>query len=543
MKIITFSLHTQQALLATSFQGDPNSDVSYSFIPGSMIRGAIIGRYMKQHHLSELDLTNDEVKHLFFDAKNTHYLNAYLLSQQGKRTLPIPRSWFKEKDAELTDDSPIWVYDFSIDRGDNPENPKFVGEYFWTTEGGCVRFYKEKRRINIHNQRDRKKGRSTQIKRDPQTNQLKGEGEIFRYEAIDAGQTFQAVILCSSEDNAKLLKDLLQMLPELWLGGSQSAGYGHTKISDINCHDVWDEVSIPIEDRIDNNSFTITLLSDMILRDEWGQYAVIPPSVQHQIPAPLTRELEKIFGVKLKPQISFANSTLVGGFNRKWGLPLPQVPALAAGSIFVFEKISLNPDQIQQLETHGIGERRVEGFGRIVVNWLEAADFQPKQPDTTRNFSQPTLKQEASRTLAAQMAKRLLLQKLEQALQKQIGYHEIQGEISNSQLSRLLLVARQALTTGDCDLVLSLLDNLPANASGQFESAKIGADKDSLKQQLDEWLRNPMSWMSNPQDLTVKIAEIERSITDEFAIENKLVEKYTLRLIMAVAKKAMKEES
>lgn len=545
MKIITFSLHTQQPLLATSFQGDPNSDVSYSFIPGSMIRGAIIGRYMKQHQLSELDLSNDTVKHLFFGANSTCYLNGYLRSsQEGKRTLPVPRSWFKDKDAELGDKSPeITAYDFSIlDRENEPETPKFVGEGFWTEEGGCVRFYKEKRRINIHNQRDRKKGRSTPIKRDPQTKQLKGEGEIFSYEAIDAGQTFQAVILCSSEDNVKLLKDLLQISPELWLGGSQSAGYGHTKIDDINCHDAWDEVSIPIEDRIDNDSFTITLLSDMILRDEWGQYAVIPPSAQHEVSVPLIKELEKFLGVEPQPKRSFTSSTLVGGFNRKWGLPLPQVPALAAGSVFVFEKISITPKQIQQLETYGIGERRVEGFGRVVVNWLEKADFQAKQPDTNRNSSQPTLKQEASRSLAAEMAEKLLLQKLEQALQKQMGYSGIRGEISNSQLSRLLLVARQALTTGDCDLVLSLLKNLPDNARGQFERAKIGAYKDSLKLKLDEWLRNPMSWISNPQDLTVSIAEIERSITGKFARENKLAEKYTLRLIMAVAKKAMKEE-
>ncbi|MBD2433807.1 MULTISPECIES: RAMP superfamily CRISPR-associated protein [Fischerella] len=541
MKIITFSLHTQQPLLATSFQGDPNSDVSYSFIPGSMIRGAIIGRYMKQHQLSELDLSNDTVKHLFFDAKSTRYLNAYLLSQQGKRTLPVPRSWFKDKDAELTDDSTIWVYDFSLYRGDDLENPKFVGEYFCTEEGGCVRFYKEKRRINIHNQRDRKQGHSTQIKRDPQTKQLKGEGEIFRYEAIDAGQTFQAVILCQEAD-ADFLKKLLHKSQDIWLGGSQSAGYGHTKISEINCHDAWDEVSIPIEDRIDRDSFTITLLSDIILRDEWGQYAVIPPSALHQVPVPLIKELKKFLGVELQPKISFTNNTLVGGFNRKWGLPLPQVPAFTAGSVFVFENISLNLEQIQQLEIQGIGERRVEGFGRVVVNWLEETHFQV-YPKPTKLTSQPTLKQEPSRTLAAHMAERLLHQKLEELLQKQIGRLAIQGNISNSQLSRLQLVARQALTTGDCDLLLSLLDNLPANARGQFERAKIGADKDSLKQKLDEWLRNPMSWISNPQDLAVRVAEIERSITDEFARNNKLVEKYTLRLIMAVAKKAMKEES
>ncbi|MEG4418227.1 hypothetical protein QUA70_06405 [Microcoleus sp. LAD1_D5] len=145
MKAITLSLKTQQPVLATSFQGDPNSDVSYSYIPGSMIRGAIIGRYMRQHNLSELDLTSQEVKGLFFDANSTRYLNAYLLSQekQPQRTLPLPLCWFKDKDAELKENSPIAVYDFSIDRGDDPETPKAVGEYFWTEKGGMINLYKQ----------------------------------------------------------------------------------------------------------------------------------------------------------------------------------------------------------------------------------------------------------------------------------------------------------------------------------------------------------------------------------------------------------------
>jgi CRISPR-associated protein Csx10 len=218
MKAITVTLHTQQPILATSFQGDPNSDVSYSYIPGSMIRGAIIGRYMRQNHLSELDLTNEEVKRLFFDANSTRYLNAYLLSFEKKRTLPLPLSWFKDKDAELKQDSAINVYDFSIDRGDNPETPKSVGEYFWTNKGGVVNLYKNKRRINIHNFRDRQKGRSTD-----------NQGELFRYDALDAGQKFQSVILCEDGD-AITLQMLLVTEPNIWLGGSQSAGYGHTKM-------------------------------------------------------------------------------------------------------------------------------------------------------------------------------------------------------------------------------------------------------------------------------------------------------------------------
>lgn len=97
MKAVVFSLHAQQPLLATSFQGDPNSDVSFSYIPGSMIRGALIGRYMRQEGLNDLDLDDAKVQQLFFDSDQTRYLNAYLEDSAGQRTLLTPKSWFREK--------------------------------------------------------------------------------------------------------------------------------------------------------------------------------------------------------------------------------------------------------------------------------------------------------------------------------------------------------------------------------------------------------------------------------------------------------------
>jgi CRISPR-associated protein Csx10 len=536
VKVITFSLRTQQPLLATSFEGDPNSDVSYSYIPGSMIRGAVIGRYMKQHGLSELDLAKDEVKRLFFDGNSTCYLNGYLQSHEGKRTLPILRSWFKEKNAELTDESPVTVYDFSSERGDKLESPKPVGEGFWSTERGSINYYTEKRRINIHNQRDRKKGRSTK---------LQGEGEIFRYEAIDSEQIFQAVILCNSETDGQVIRDLLAKSPDIWLGGSQSAGYGHTKITQIsNIIDAagWSEVNIPVEedDRTDRNFLTVTLLSDLILRDDLGQYGIIPPSTKHEIPAPLIRELTRKLGEEIQPIRCFTKTTIVGGFNRKWGLPLPTVPAFSAGSVFVFEidNFSLTSEQIQSIEVRGIGERITEGFGRIAINWLNQEDFTLKLPNKNTSHNSLELQTDISRTLAKNMAERLLHTKIEQVLQNYLGRKTIKGDITNSQLSRLELVARQALIIDDCNLVLSFL-----NSTSQFEKVKIGDD--TLKQQLENWLNNPnaWSWMSNQQELKVNIANVERSINDEFAIKNKLAEKYTLKLIIALAKKSKKEEN
>lgn len=63
MKAITFLLHTTQPLLATSLQGDPNSDISFPYIPGSMIRGVLIGRYLQRHNLKSTDDILDESKY------------------------------------------------------------------------------------------------------------------------------------------------------------------------------------------------------------------------------------------------------------------------------------------------------------------------------------------------------------------------------------------------------------------------------------------------------------------------------------------------
>ncbi|MEA5498948.1 RAMP superfamily CRISPR-associated protein [Limnoraphis robusta Tam1] len=520
MKAITLTLKTEQPILATSFQGDPNSDVSYSYIPGSMIRGAIIGCYMRQHRLSELDLTNNEVKRLFFNANSTRYLNAYLLSQEKKRTLPVPLSWFKDKDAEFTHNSPKTVYDFSIKKGDDPENPKSFCEYFWTEKGGMIYLYKEKRRINIHNFRDRKKGRSTD-----------NQGEIFRYDALDAGQIFQSIILCEDKDDVETIQNLLEET-NLWLGGSQSAGYGQTKIVDRKPPiDNWNEIGVAAEDRENDEILSITLLSDTLLRNEHGQPVADPNLIKQAV--------EEVLNITLQPKTGgiFASSTLIGGFNRKWGLPLPQVPGLTAGSVVIFEDVEVTSEQINLLESQGIGDRREDGFGRVAVNSLREDSFSVKLPKPQSQSSQSSLTDRASNLLAEQMAQRLLDQKFEQELQKKVAYLSLQEGISNSQLSRLQSVARQALINGDCNLVLSLLNDLPSNARNQFERTKIG--NKSFKDQLEEWLRNPTAWI---RGIEVKIADVERKFDDTRAKEDKLAEKYTLRLIMAVAKKATKEK-
>lgn len=545
MKVITFILETQQPVLATSFQGDPNSDVSFPYIPGSMIRGALIGRYLKRHPELPGDILSDakinqEVKRLFFDG-NTRYLNAYLFcEQQKRRTLPVPLSWYRNKDEDLpqNQEPALDVYDLSQYE---PEQVSLKGlsEKFCTVNEKQVVLYREKRRINIHTARDRSKGRSSPTKRDPATHQVieDGEGAIFRYEALDAKQTFQGVILCE-DDDAQTIKDLLKPA-YIWLGGSRSAGYGHTKIiSEVKLEDIeiWTEIGIECKKRVDRNHLKITLLSDTIIRDRNGQvssdYLLVKQAIEEklQLKSPLPNPINV-----------FINSTIVGGFNQKWGLPLPQVPALSAGSVFVFDA-QLTPEQIKTLEREGIGERCIDGFGRIAVNWFaEYRTFSARPPESVK--PNETELDKKYHDLAAQMAENILRQKLEQFLVEKISDINIEGNITNNQLSRLEIVARQGLTKPPSFLpLIELLSSLTSNAREQYRNTKFSGNK-SLEQQLKDWLEkpigNPESWLKNPQDLEVNLAGINRQIEQG----SDLATEYTLRFIMALAKKAKKEKN
>jgi len=394
-------------------------------------------------------------------------------------------------------------------------------------QSDLITLYAVDKRINIHNLRHRRRGRAVPDKLDTTGKVVEaGEGAVFRYEAIDAGQTFQAVILCEDADE-QTLKDLMTPA-DLWLGGSQSAGYGHTKITKVDSAADWDEVGMQPKERCDRKTLIVTLLSDLILQDEQGHYVADPKLVTQQLVLPSEAKLKS----------NYTRTTLIGGFNRKWGLPLPQLQALAAGSVLVFDNVSVTATQVETWEAQGLGDRRVEGFGRIAINWLgEHTTFSAKSPESNSSRSSKIPLTESSTQLAAQMAERLLRQKLDQLLLNQVGRTSIDPtHITNSQLSRLILVARQALALENREMesIQTLLANLPANATGQFERTRMNGSQKSLVQQLKEWINDPKVWISNPPSVT--IAETTVGLSDRLARE------YTLRLIMAITKKATKEK-
>src|SRR5215208_2297795 len=97
MEGFTYTLLLLEPVLANSLSGDPNTARSLPFLPGAVMRGAVIQAYLEKNNLRELDILDDKTRRLFF-SDHTRYLHVYPADYQTwARTLPVPLSWRKLK--------------------------------------------------------------------------------------------------------------------------------------------------------------------------------------------------------------------------------------------------------------------------------------------------------------------------------------------------------------------------------------------------------------------------------------------------------------
>ncbi len=529
MKALPITITLTEPLLAPALNGDPNSAVSYPFIPGSLIRGAIAIRLAQ----SGTDLAATE-RDLLFNGK-TRFLNAYPVGEDGQRSLPTLLSWRRKKEQHPLKK----VFDLSV--GGNPEQGRKVSQPFYAPHNKGVVLYDPEKHFNVHTYREnRVMGRATE-----------GSGAVFRYEAIAPGQTFVGTILFDDEHANEALFDDTPLL----LGGSRSTAYGQVTIAPGQVKTDWREVGGQISDIADipaNTAFVVTLLSDLLMQNRHGQYTT-----------QLTEaDFTRWFG--LLPQgISISQAYkaegMVGGFNRKWGLPLNQVPVLRAGTVFVLKATSnISATIIRTLEEKGVGKRCIEGFGRITIGpkGVDNIDgmtvYEPDRKDKNQaDEDKPkpvTLPDVNSRVLAQTMYTRLLSARVDDALAVFVNETvnlSPQG-ISSTQLSRLRVKVRgQLLDMRDNSLndVREWLDKLRSTGRKQYEQARI--NNEPLLTWLQKRLQKPEDIWSvlgvNPERIPlahVDTVDVQNISTGQFASQTTL---YLIDGVLAKMEKLSKE--
>jgi CRISPR-associated protein Csx10 len=504
MKAVTFAINLLEPLLATGIEGDPNAGVSQNYISGSVLRGAVIGLYLRDKNKKQMDLTDDE-RRLFFDG-TVRFLNSYqlVITENGEvRSLPTPLAWQEEKDADNRNFRNFCVAD-RVGNYKNLGNPFFAFESGDFSTSNTILAVRPKRRLSVHINRSI-------------TGNTSGENDsqVFRYESIAEGTKFCGAFLSEDEDLLKRIESLIRD-KKLNLGGSRTAGYGKAVFLDVKLNNDWNEPQVTRSLSIAlGEIFSITLLSNAIVRDKNGQ-----------LQADLTAEQLGINAL-LNEEKTFKRSELVGGFNRKWGLPLPQQLSIKAGSVFTFtanERITT--DKIIELHKIGIGERKLDGFGRIVVNLNNVNPIMDWKEEKKEEAFNPSI----ANDFAGQMAMRMLRQRMDSQLVKLINHSNIESGIKNSQISRLRLVVRQALRNGNqVSAVDDFFANLKKTATEQFQKAKISGER------LDAWVKNRIA----KQDSFGTAKEI--ALGGKIFNNDSLKLEYHLRLIDGVLAKAAKE--
>jgi len=511
MKALIFNLELLEPVLATQPEsGEENSSTTFGFVPGSMIRGALIRRYLNGK--SPATLAQDEqARRLFLDG-SVCFLNAYPYHAASKqRMLPRPFSWLVAK--EDANNKQAKIFDFAIHEDEGLGNSKNPSGDFCIRDQDTVELDSTATQINVHNASD-----------DPNL-KAAGNSTVYRYQAIAAGEVLSAAILSEHADLLKLLQPLLE--GEIGLGGSHTAGYGRVKIVvDETAPEEWHEYERggDLTDRV-----VMTLLSDAILRNQSGQVA-----------ADLDQALQAVATISpLAHKAAFRRLRLVGGFNRQAGLPLPQEWALQAGSVLVYPANAFDNAKLNALVERGIGERRAEGFGRIAVNWFTQPQLQRHALTEPRTFAKPVKLSSESEKLAKQMAQRQLRTLLENQLVWAVNRAEVNRPPQNAQLSRVRSAVQQVLLSTDSgqpknlDQLTQLLGSLKG-AREQFERARVNQEPmlDWLKKRVvDLDVQAQFSIGENLPTVAGKTAEI----TPDLAVE------YTARLIDGVMKKATKQ--
>ncbi len=526
MKLLRYQLDLLEPTLLTKPGGDPNTDESVDHIPGSVMRGALAHKYR------QANLPNDAFIRLFLDG-STRFLNAYL-AHEAERMLPTPAHWQREKDPQTSDEKKERrVYDLT--QHQLPAR-KSVGGPFMRIDNGIVYAQRPQHEVAVHNARNREMGRAV-------PNDVTNRSALFRYHALAARQSFVGYILVDDTDAAQM-QVLLD--GQIWLGGSRSAGYGRSQLTSVQNGSVSNrEIGQPCHEIKANTSFFVYLTSDAIVRD--------PKTGQHG--AYLNEQLEAMLnGHTLKVLNSYGRFGWVGGFNLHWGLPLPQTWSMLKGSVWQMQSSqAISAANIERIEQRGIGDRRVEGFGALLIlptdAWpqtLHTPAYQTaiaKQSRTSIQF--PPLSAESTKLLQ-QMNERIAINQLDRQLLAAVNDMHTKGlhRLSNSQLARLQLKVWQEV----------------GKSSDQFKrfrqfirgtSERKAADDQYRKCRIQgsdfrDWLT---TLVGNPEQvwelmgLKKENGKWERPLLgkDAFQFTPKLAHEYTIRLIAAVCDKVAKE--
>lgn len=375
-----------------------NISEAETYIPGSVIRGAVASQIIKQANTAITD--GDDFHKLFLDDNSAIFQNAYPATIEGEkqtriqpevRLLPATalsskaKSGFKPKGNGVFDtlidrfcaEKYGYIYDPNcpIDGG---RVDSFTG--FYSQLGG--KYYSHSAvsrlltRVGINRRRATSEERvlySIQVLNESQDNKQKPKPVIYT-----------GAIFVNEELATNLQMFINKNQENLRLGGASSRGLGKVKIiakPPINIklkvtnqiqqfnqklRQRWREwqniFGSPLGELPENRTyFTVNLQADAILNETWRRTTVISPAMLQQFTS--------VNDSSLQLHAAYSSYDYRSGWNSAWGLMKDVELVTNKGGVYLFstENQNLWLKAWEDLEIYGVGDRTAEGFGQVQI--------------------------------------------------------------------------------------------------------------------------------------------------------------------------------
>lgn len=328
-------------LININLKGPVKTDLS--FINGSAIRGTYIHKYINKNKIKEDISLNKELRRKLL-SDDIRFYDAYPLID-GIYSIPTPLCFYASKDEikKFSRDKTNMHIANELEDEDNIEEgyQRVNKSDFSVLKSNCLNLLSIDRIENLHN--------CKQI----------NEENIFRYEAIDKNQQFYTVIQCK-DDLKQEVEDTFDK-EVVYIGGSKSSGYGRCELEVEGTYDFDGLINkLNINTDKTQKELNIYFISDTILRDDNG-------NIISYIPEKTLEKALNINNIKIKRASVLTRETK--GYNAMWKTSIPSVTAIKAGSIISYSyEGNLSMDKVRDLQIEGVGSKKSEGYGRIIIN-------------------------------------------------------------------------------------------------------------------------------------------------------------------------------
>ncbi len=352
---------------------------SMDYIPGTTILGYFAGQYLK--YIKDDD---DKNFYKFFvngQEDGLYFSNFYISDKNHNRYFPAPVTCKKEKISEGICYNSVF---YEKEQKQNPSKSltnKFIRDIDIYPFGKLPEC-KSSKEYNCKNEYEIDKKRFVEVKKevfyhharpvdDKDGKKDKAIDTFYQYNAISADQYFVGEIKGSNE-GLKTIVDLLNKNNcKMRIGKSKTAQYGSVTVVKYK-EETSDEIKISVNK---GNELAVVAQSHIMLLDDFGGNIIKPEEIVKKI-------AEKLFGKEdaqkycVNEKTSFIKVDQIGGYNRKWNLERPPVPAIAPGSVFTFIYTGGKTEINKYIS---IGERQNEGLGKMYV-WVKDAVSNDNQP-------------------------------------------------------------------------------------------------------------------------------------------------------------------